>query len=189
VSSTPEAGTSQPADAEVVAAPLPISGLATVFADELTQWDVFDYDGERAGELKLRFPPVAGQGGDFTQWTFRFDQINGSIRPKIRGRSDLWEVRVGDDVSTVRTLFPGQYDQWNILTGTTRYVYTVRDYALLEYWSVRGPGGPGRFEVYTRIEGDPRDWEVYDELTAPIGPAAQLAMIWLPVYMRLVAGS
>ena len=164
---------------------LPISGLATVFGDDFSQWDIFDYDGERAGELRLRFPPVAGQGGDFTQWTFRMGDIDGTIRRKITGRDDQFEVRVDNEVITVRTLFPRQFDQWSIGSGKGRVVFAVRDYQLLEYWSTRGPGGPGKFEVYTRFEGDPRDWEVYDDATEPISAATQLAMIWLPIYMRL----
>ena len=171
-----------------VNAPLPISGLMTVFGDDLSQWDVFDYDGERAGELKLRFPPVAGRGGDFTQWTFRMQGVSGSIRPKFSGRDDQWEVRVGDDVVTIRTVFPRQYDQWAIGDGRTRVVFAVKDFNLLEFWGTRTPGGPGLYQVYTRFEGDPRDWEIAEALQRPISPATQLAMVWLPVYMRLSAG-
>lgn len=168
-------------------AELPIAGLSTVFADDLSQWDVYDYDDNRAGELRLRFPGMAGQVGDITQWTFRFDDVNGSIRPKVTGRGDVWEVRVGNDVAIVRTLFPNQLDQWTVQSGRDRLVYAVRDYRLLEYWGVRGPGGPGDFAVFTSFEGDWRDWTVQDATTEPVGAAAQLAMIWLPVYMRLVA--
>ncbi len=182
----PEVATEVPADFD--GAPMPISGLASVFADELTQWDVFDYANEQAGELKLRFPPVAGRGGDFTQWSFRMDGFDGSIRPKITGRQDLWEVRVNNKVATVRTVYPGQFDDWAIQSGDQRIVFSVRDYNLLEFWSTRGPGEPGPYQVYTRFEGDPRDWEVLDQTTVPITAAAQLAMIWLPVYMRLTAG-
>jgi len=180
-------GVVTPAEESYVNAPMPISGLMTVFGDDLAQWDVFDYSGERAGELKLRFPPVAGRGGDFTQWTFRMGAYSGSIRPKFAGREDQWEVRVDNDVVTVRTVFPRQFDQWAIGDGRTRVVFAVKDFALLEFWGTRGPTGPGRYEVYTRFEGDPRDWEVAEALTEPISPATQLAMLWLPVYMRLTA--
>ncbi len=168
-------------------AELPIAGLSTVFADDLSQWDVYDYDDNRKGELRLRFPGMAGQLGDITQWTFRFDDVDGSIRPKVTGRGDIWEVRVGNDVAVVRTLFPNQFDQWTIQSGADRLVYAVRDYRLLEHWGVRGPGGRGDYAVYTSFEGDWRDWTVDDATAEPVGAAAQLAMIWLPVYMRLVA--
>ena len=168
-------------------AELPIAGLATVFADDLSQWDVYDYQDNRAGELRLRYPGIGGRGGDLTQWTFRFDDIDGTIRPKVTGRNDVWEVRVGSDVVVVRTLFPNAYDQWSIGAGEDRLVYVVRDYRLLEYWSTRGPGGPGPYAVYTTYQGDWRDWSITDETEFPVSAAAQLAMIWLPIYLRLTA--
>ena len=168
-------------------AELPIAGLATVFADDLSQWDIYDYDNNRAGELRLRYPGIAGRGGDITQWSFRFDDIDGLVRPKITGRGDVWEVRVGDEVAIVRTLFANAYDQWSITSGEQRIVYVVRDYRLLEYWATRGPGGPGPFAVYTTYEGDWRDWTVADQSETPVSAAVQLAMIWLPIYMRLTS--
>ena len=167
--------------------PLPIGGVVSVFGDRPTQWDVLDYEGERIGDLSLRYPPVAGRGGDLTEWDFRVGEVAGSVRPKIRGREDQWEVRVGDDVATVRPVFPRQFDQWAVASGDARVVYAVRDFALLEYWSTRGPGGPGTVEMYTRLEGDPREWVFHHEITAPVSPATQLALLWLPVYMRLAA--
>lgn len=164
---------------------MPISGIQSIFADDLTQWDVFDYDGERAGTLNLRFPVMTTGSGDLTQWVFRMGDFDGMVKPKVAGREDFWEVRVNSQVVTVRPLFPGQYDQWTISDGRDRIVYAVRDFALLEYWSTRGPGGPGMVEMYTRFEGDPTDWEMYDETTKPVNAAQQLAMLWLPVYIRL----
>ena len=166
---------------------MPISGIQTVFSNDLTQWDVFDYDGERAGTLNLRFPVMTTGTGDLTQWVFRMGDYDGMIKPKITGRDDFWEVRVNNQVVTMRPVFPGQYDQWAITDGRKRIVYAVRDFALLEYWSTRGPGGPGMVEMYTRFEGDPTDWEMYDETTKPVNAAQQLAMLWLPVYIRLTA--
>lgn len=182
---TPQEDDQQPDEPVVGQAEMPISGIATVFADDLTQWDVFDFEGERAGTLKLRFPVMTSGTGDLTQWTFTMGDFDGMIRPKITGRTDQWEVRVNNQVVTVRTLFPQQYDQWSIGSGSDRIVFAVRDFALLEYWSTRGPGGPGLLEVYTRFEGDPTDWEMYDQTTKPVSAAAQLAMLWLPVYIRL----
>ncbi len=172
-------------------ADLPIGGLTAVFADDLSQWDVLGYDGERVGELGLRYPPVAGRGGDFSQWSFRLEAtddseaLDGEIRPEIRGRRDRWAVRVGEHLVTVRPVYDGQYDEWAIGDGRTRTVFVVRDFDLLEYWSTRGPGGPGNYAVYTSFEGDPREWQVLDETTAPVDAATQLAMLWLPVYLRL----
>lgn len=167
---------------------MPISGIQTVFANDLTQWDVFDYDGERAGTLNLRFPALTTGTGDLTQWVFRMGDFDGVIKPKVTGRDDFWEIRVNNEVVTMRPLFAGRYDQWAISDGArSRIVYAVRDFALLEYWSTRGPGGPGLVEMYTRFEGDPTDWEFYDEATKPVSPAQQLAMLWLPVYIRLTA--
>jgi len=166
---------------------MPISGIQTIFADDLTQWDVFDYEGERAGTLNLRFPVMTTGTGDLTQWVFRMGDFDGTIRPKVTGRDDFWEVRVNSQVVTMRPLFPGRYDQWTITDGRNRIVYAVRDFNLLEYWSTRGPGGPGMVEMYTRFEGDPTDWEMYDETTKPVNAAQQLAMLWLPVYIRLTA--
>lgn len=168
-------------------AELPISGLATVFSDDASQWDIFDYEGERAGELKLRFPGIAGQLGDITQWSFRFGSLDGYIRPKVSGRNDVWEVRVGEQVAIVRTLFPNSIDQWTISAGKEQLVYAVRDYNRLEYWAIRPPGGPGLFEVFTTYEGDWRDWTVADHTEKPVSAATQLAMIWLPIYLRLTA--
>ncbi len=166
---------------------MPISGIQTVFANDLTQWDVFDYEGERAGTLNLRFPVMTTGSGDLTQWVFRMGDFDGMIRPKVAGREDFWEIRVNNQVVTMRPVFPGQLDQWAISDGRNRIVFAVRDFALLEYWSTRGPGGPGLVEMYTRFEGDPTDWEFYDETTKPVNAAQQLAMLWLPVYIRLTA--
>ena len=167
-------------------APLPIAGLATVFPDDASQWDVFDYDEERAGELRLRFPGIGGRLGDITQWTFRFGDVDGSVRPKVKGRDDVWEVRVGADVAIVRTLFPGQYDEWNVTSGGERLVYAVRDFRLLEYWGLRGASDEEDYAVYTRFEGDWREWSVSDATAGEVPNAAvQLALIWLPIYMRL----
>ena len=168
-------------------AELPIAGLATVFADDPGQWDIYDYDDNRAGELRLRYPGISGRGGDLTQWSFRFDDIHGTIRPKVTGREDVWEVRVGREVAVVRTLFAGAYDQWSVSVGGERIVFVVRDYRLLEHWATRGPGGPGPYTVFTSFEGDWRDWSVADETTAPVPAAAQVAMLWLPIYLRLRA--
>jgi len=166
---------------------MPISGIQTVFSNDLTQWDVFDYEGERAGTLNLRFPVMTTGTGDLTQWVFRMGEFDGMIKPKITGREDFWEIRVNNQVVTMRPVFPGQLDQWAISDGRNRIVYAVRDFALLEYWSTRAPGGPGLVEMYTRFEGDPTDWEFYDETTKPVNAAQQLAMLWLPVYIRLTA--
>ena len=184
---TEEAPQDQPAFVQSGMA-MPISGLQTVFANDLTQWDVFDYEGERAGTLNLRFPALTTGSGDLTQWIFRMGDFDGIIKPKVTGRDDFWEIRVNNEVVTMRPLFSGRYDQWAISDGgRSRIVYAVRDFALLEYWSTRGPGGPGLVEMYTRFEGDPTDWEFYDETTKPVNAAQQLAMLWLPVYIRLTA--
>ena len=167
-------------------ASLPLSGLRAVFRDDPAQWDLLDTARERAGELRMRYPPVAGRGGDPTQWTVRVGERDGAIRPRVTGREDLWEVRLGDEVATVRTLFPRQFDAWSIEWGDRRIVFELRDPALLEYWRTRNFGDrEAAYEVYTRFEGDPSEWEIWDTLDEPIGAAAQLAMLWLPVYLRL----
>ena len=176
-----------PASRVLAQAPLPIAGLAAVFADDPQQWDLLDHDGDRAGELRLRFPGMGGQLGDPSQWSFRFGDVDGSVRAKIRGRDDVWEVRVGNEVAVARTLFPGRYDEWRVEAGGQTWIYAARDRQLLEYWGLRGrEDEAGDFAVYTTYEGDWREWTVADGSGAgELSAAAQVALIWLPVYLRL----
>ena len=169
-------------------APLPIAGLRTVFADDPQQWDLLDADDERVGELRLRFPGMGGQLGDLSQWSLRCGDLDAVIRRKVRGRDDLWEVRVGGDLAVARTLFPGRYDEWRVEAGGEVVVYAARDGRLLEYWGLRGAEPGGDFAVYTTYEGDWREWTVADDSAAgTLSTAAQVALIWLPVYLRLTA--
>ncbi|MEN0002855.1 MAG: hypothetical protein AAF798_01880 [Bacteroidota bacterium] len=153
-----------------------LTGLATQWNDDLSQWYVYTDEEDVVGELRLRWP----QQQDWTQWEFRMGELAGSIRLKWRENPNEWEIRVGNQVATARTVLNNRFREWRIFDGTHQFTLLQTYGNSTDEWKIR-PNKWGTMDMITTWQNDPRDWEIYDELDEAVQFPIKLAIVFIGV--------
>ncbi len=151
-----------------------ITGMSTVYDHSFTDWIIF------AGrEEEGRLEPVYRLGNDWTEWNYRVGERSGYLEQKFEDDPGLWELSGGDEIITMRPVYPRDFRSWRITNDDiTLEVYSVYgDYPI--QWKVDGRFGTLLIEqVY---EGDPRDWIVEDQLHASIPWEMKLSAVCIAI--------
>ena len=157
-----------------------LTGIATKWSDSFSEWYIYtDVEGEE-GELKQRW----ALRNDWTEWEYRQGEHFGRIKLKWRNNFNEWEIRGGNEVVTARTLWNDNFREWRISGNGTQLSLNSRYGNTFDEWEIR-KSDHGLFEMYTNWEGDPRDWNVVDELDERIGFTMKMAMIFIALYQSV----
>lgn len=149
-------------------------GLHSIWDRTFGEW-VIETDEENVeGELYLRWP---GQG-NWTEWDYRIDDASGEIKQQWRNNPNVWVLRGDGETVNMRTVWRNDFTQWKLDDGTTEITLVAR-YTSLDDWYIRGSQN---FKLYTSYEGDPRDWELYEDLELELSMEMRMAILFLAMY-------
>lgn len=154
-----------------------ITGLATKWSDEFTEWTIFTDDEELEGELVMRWQLQ----GDFSEWDYRIGDEAGSIKLKWKDNPSEWEIRGYDDIVTARMIWSNDFREWRISNNTINLRLKSKYGNTFDEWSIR-EDDYGDFVIYTSWQGDPREWEIIDELDEDISLEMKMALIFISTF-------
>jgi len=150
-------------------------GINATWSDSFKEWSFITVD-EQEGSLSLRWL----NRSDWTEWTFSFDGLHGTIKMKWADDPNTWELRSGGTVINIRTKWKNDFSEWRIsedrtiLNFRSKYTNSISEWNLVETQY-------GNFTIQTEWENDPRDWNIYDELQETISLELKLAMTFIAI--------
>ena len=154
-----------------------LMGIATRWSDSFKEWILFTDDENVEGTLNMRWLVK----DDWTEWEYDLDEQFGSIETKFKDMSNHWEVRGDNRVITMRTLWRNNFKEWRITDNDIQLTFKCRYSNVSDEWEIVDDKY-GFFGVYTVFEGDPREWEIVDELDDSIPFQMKIGMVFLAVY-------
>ncbi len=158
----------------LLTAQVSVVGVATAWTDSFREWIIYTEDEAVEGSLQLRWQDR------WSEWDYRIGEVTGQIRQKWRDEPSAWELRSGTDIITIRTVWKDDFRHWRITDGTQQVTLQTRYGNLWDEWSLRE--ADGFFNVYTNIEGDPRDWVIEQDWDNPFSQPMQMAMAFIAIY-------
>ncbi|MDX1666499.1 MAG: hypothetical protein R3350_04695 [Saprospiraceae bacterium] len=154
-----------------------LTGIGTRWDNSFREWIIYA-DDETEGTLQLRFNSISG---DWIQWEYRLGEVTGRIRQKWPNDPNVWEIRGDNQIFTARTIWRGDVRQWRITNNDYQLALKTRYGNSAEEWEIRH-NELGYFGIYTAWEGDPRDWEIIDELRAEVSLHAKIAAVFIALF-------
>jgi len=152
-----------------------LTGIATYYDDSFVEWQLFtDVEGE-VGELKLEWDD------DWSKWGYRINETFGKIKLRWNDKPDEWELRGNNQIVTARTLWNGDFTEWRITDHRTTFTLRSKWKNQFDEWSIR-TSDHGTFDMQANWEGDPRDWNIYDELDEEVSFEMKMMMVFIVVY-------
>lgn len=151
-----------------------IIGMSTRYDDSFKAWDIYDDTDASIGEFVQRWQ----MNNDFSEWDITFGDVHGNIRQKWKDDFNRWELRLNGETITMKILYNNDVNKWVITDNNTSLDYTTKRYNDASHW-IATSKEHGTFEVVIYNEGDPRDWEVFDELSDDISPSFRMAMLFV----------
>ena len=154
-----------------------VTGLATYWSDSFREWIIYTDDENEEGELRLRW----ADSGNWKEWDFRLGEISGQIRQKWPNDPNAWELWADNETVAARTVFPNDFREWRITWRGKQLTFKSKYGNILEEWGLRN-STDGEFNVFTRFEGDPREWTVAEELDDAYPFGVRLMMAFLATF-------
>lgn len=154
-----------------------IIGLSTNWSDSFSEWTIYTDDEEITGDLKLQWLA----DNDWTDWRFSIGDDVGRVKMKWNDDPNQWELRAQGQVITIRTVWRNDPSRWRITDNRHSFTMTSKWRNLPYEWKLQESKW-GEFEVYMTQEPDPRDWDIYDNLSDEISMPIKMAMIFITVY-------
>ncbi|MEL6867739.1 MAG: hypothetical protein AAFP19_25160 [Bacteroidota bacterium] len=159
-----------------------LNGIGTKWSDEFTEWMIFVYseeeeEEEEPGELRMRWQ----MQNDWSEWDYRIGDQVGSIKQLWKEDPTQWEIRGDGEVITVRTKWSNDFSEWRITDNERNLTLRSRWRNNFNEWLV-SEKEYGAFEIYTRFEDDPREWDIVDELDDSISLHLKMAFIFIAIY-------
>lgn len=149
-----------------------VIGISTQYDDRFDKWIIItDVEGLE-GSIEATWATL----GDFTEWRYNLGDQSGIIRMRQKSDPNVWEVMGGGYIIEARTIFPGEFDHWQMQGGRKRVdveIYRQNP----EQWLAES--GQEEIYFYTYQEYDLRDWVV--ENKASFSLPMQLALIFIPI--------
>lgn len=155
--------------------------LATEYNDSFRSWLVYAMEDETEveGTLKIRWDAR----NDFTEWDYRVGEHFGEIKQKWRNNPNEWELRGDNRIVRMQTVFPDDPSQWRITVDGYRVTLRPRFGNRADEWELRDGGKTyGPFQMYVAYAGDPREWEITDDMDADLPFELRMALAFLVVY-------
>ncbi len=156
-----------------------LTGVASRWSDDFSEWDFYtEVDDEYAsGELRMRWQ----QQGDWNTWDYRVGEERGFINTVFSDDISRWElVGPGNEVITMRQLWSNDPREWKVTNNKINLTFKSRWGNRRDEWIVREESH-GNFHIYTRWEGDPRDWIIVDEMDEEVSTSMKIAMVFLAI--------
>lgn len=149
-----------------------VVGLSTKYDDRFDEWVIVTDDPEKEGQLEATWAIM----NDFSEWQYSLGDLAGVIRLRNKENPNIWEVVGGGEILEVRTVFPFEFDHWQISGGRVRLdVKMYRNDP--EQWLAKKSDQDLFF--YTYKERDIRDWVV--ENNSNFSLPLQLAILFVPI--------
>lgn len=167
------------------------TGVVSKWSDEFTEWDLYTYPEVAEEEEALEAEELAPSGtfimrwqsrGDWNTWDYTLNDQRGYIRTLFTDDPGKWEL-VGpqNEVITFRQIWANDHREWRVTDNRSQLTFKTKWGNRMDEWMVRGESH-GSFDLYTSWEGDPREWEIVDELDEEISTEMKLAMIFIAVF-------
>lgn len=149
-----------------------VIGLSTKYDDRFDKWIIVTDSTGLEGSIEATWASL----NDYTEWQYALGDQTGIIRMRNKDNPNMWEVMGGGEIIHARTVFPGEYNHWQMQGG--RYSVDVEMYRRdPEQWLADYK--KEQIFFYTYRERDLRDWVVENE--ASFSLPMQLALIYIPV--------
>ncbi|HMQ48304.1 MAG TPA: hypothetical protein PKA00_12865 [Saprospiraceae bacterium] len=154
-----------------------IVGLAARWNDDFSEWVILTDDETLEGQLNVRWP----QQNDWGDWQYRLGEAVGTIQLKWANNWNEWEARGDNEIATARTVWNNNFREWRI--SDSQYTFTLRTRFgnLWDEWEIRS-NNAGAFSMATRWEGDPRDWNVWDELPEELPMPTRMLLVFIVMH-------
>ena len=107
--------------------------------------------------------------------------ITASIEQKWADDPNLWVIRCEGITVNAKTAWAGEFHRWKLSDGNHQINWESKYSNIKEEWEIDS-NNDLFFQMYTRWEGDPRDWTIVDELPEDISDAMKVAMIFLALH-------
>ena len=151
-----------------------ITGIGTRWSDDFSEWDILGESGGQIGQLKARWPSQES----WTEWDYRLGEISGQIKQKWSNDPNEWEIRGQNEVVTARTVWKDNFREWRVSDNRIQVTIQRKYGNTIDEWELK-TRSHGTLSVQTRWNGDPREWEVYDELDDTISLPVRMALIFV----------
>lgn len=151
--------------------------IGTQWDDSFKEWTIYTTDEDEEGDLTVRWAAK----NDYLVWDYRIGEESGSIQQKWLKNPSFWELRGGNEIVTMQMKWTGDITEWRIKSGNEIFTLSSKYKNNLEEWSIQKTK-LGHFQMYTSYEGDPRDWEIVDELAEEISIHIKMAMTFIVLY-------
>lgn len=138
------------------------------------KWLLYNEEDELIGTLRLSNPISEER----TEWMYDISDQRGIIRLKLRSTPPVWEL-FGDNKSYMAMpVFAGDLSVWSIKGNGINMILQANNAILKDHW-VSQENAFGSFEMRTFIEGDYREWEVYERFPEQACPHFHLFCIFI----------
>ncbi len=156
-----------------------LTGISSTWDDSFTEWIIFTENEATEGTFNMKWPLQR----DWSEWTVELGSLDATIRTKWRNDFSRWELRSDemivdfspiwrDDFTEWRFLFAGHQLKWQSAYKNDWNIWFMEDRTY------------GYLEMYTVFEGDPRDWEVFDDSLA-LPDEVKLAMLFTTLFYTM----
>jgi hypothetical protein len=169
-----------------------ISGINTRWSDSFVEWDIYetlidstdDADAEpyeaKTGGLQLRWLNLRD---DWSEWDYELGEERGTIKVKWKNDPSQWELRTYDgSIVTMRTAWKDDLSEWRVTDNTVTLILKSRWANQFDEWVVED-AKRGQFYMYTVRRGDPRDWNVRDQLDGSVSQPMRMALVFLTAFV------
>ncbi len=152
-------------------------GAETRYNNSFRDWILLTEDDDVEGELRLRWT----FSDDWSSWDLSVGDITASIEQKWAEDPNLWVIRCEGITVNAKTAWAGEFHRWKLSDGNHQINWESKYSNIKEEWEIDS-NNDLFFQMYTRWEGDPRDWTIVDELPEDISDAMKVAMIFLALH-------
>jgi hypothetical protein len=152
-------------------------GMGVTSDNSFREWDIALDDEEFEAKITQRWQ----MQNDWTEWDVSWGKNHGVIRQKWKNDPSQWELRLKDDIVTMRTHWGKDINEWIISDGKQELILATLFNSQPEVWEVK-KSKSGKFKVSMYFENDPRDWEIEDYLTEDISDAMKIATAFIAVF-------
>ena len=154
-----------------------IIGIGTSFNNSFREWTITTDNEDITGELRMRW----SFRDDWTEWDLRIGDLTATIEQKWDDDPNLWEIRCDGVVVNAKTTWPNEFNRWKISDGKHQFNWGTRFFNDREKWFT-SEKDKDYYEVRMYYNGDPRDWEIIDQVSPDVSNAMKFAMIFLALY-------
>lgn len=155
-----------------------IVGYSTVYDDRLDKWLLITDDPKKEGTIEATWALM----DDWSEWQYTLGDQSGWIRLRDKKNPNIWELVGEGQILEIRTVFPFEFDHWQIRYRNTTYDIKTRYKRDPEQWLLRSK--KEEFYFYTYVEGDIRDWIIENKTDFPV--PLQIAMTFVPILQLFI---